>query len=114
MFSAHWPDIVNALFEAFGAWAVWGNVARLKRDRDVKGVVWQYTIVYWIWGMWNVLYYPWLGQWFSGAAGLVLVAGNLRWLLLWSAIRRHQIVVIDIDPLPCGCLVICTNRLEHT
>lgn len=84
------PDLVNAAFEAFGAWSVWANVARLKRDRDVKGVVWQFTIVWWAWGMWNLIYYPVLGQWFSTAAGMVLVAGNARWLWVWLIIRRER------------------------
>jgi len=75
------PDLINGLFEAFGAWAVWSNVAKLRRDRCVRGVTWQYTIVYWAWGMWNLFYYPDLHQWLSTAAGAVLVAGNLVWVI---------------------------------
>lgn len=85
-----WPDIINGLFEAFGAYACWGNVARLKKDRDVKGIVWQYTAVFWVWGLWNVFYYPWLAQWFSFVAGCVLVVGNGVWLWMWLKIRSTK------------------------
>lgn len=84
------PDLLNGLFEAFGAWSVWANVARLKKDRDVKGVVWQFTIVWWLWGLYNLFYYPWLHQWFSFCAGCVLVVGNGVWLWIWIKIRRER------------------------
>lgn len=85
------PDLVNATFEAFGAWSVWANVKRLRKDRDVKGVVWQFTIVWWLWGVWNLLYYgPILHQWFSEVAGAVLVSGNLVWLVVWLRIMRER------------------------
>lgn len=83
-----WPDLINGLFEAFGAFACWGNVIRLRRDRDVKGIVWQYTAVYWVWGLWNLFYYPWLHQWFSFYAGVVLVSGNGVWVFTWRRFRR--------------------------
>lgn len=83
------PDVTNGLFEAFGAWSVWANVARLRKDRDVKGVVWQFTIVWWLWGVWNLFYYPFLGQWYSTIAGAVLVTGNGVWLYTWRKIRNE-------------------------
>jgi hypothetical protein len=84
------PDIINGTFEAFGAWSVWANVKRLRKDRDVKGVVWQFTIVWWLWGVWNLVYYPLLSQFVSTAAGLVLVTGNAVWLITWLKIRREK------------------------
>lgn len=84
------PDLINGLFEAFGAWSTWANVARLKKDRDVKGVVWQFTVIWWLWGIWNLLYYPLLGQWFSTVAGSVLVVGNGVWLATWLKIRKQH------------------------
>ena len=86
--SMHLPDAVNGCFEAFGAWSAWANVGRLKRDRDVKGVVWQFTVVWFCWGVWNLFYYPFLGQWFSTVAGVVLCAGNFAWLWTLMRIRR--------------------------
>lgn len=84
-------DLINGLFEAFGAWSVWANVKRLRKDRDVKGTVWQFTIIWWLWGIWNLYYYgPALGQWFSEIAGAVLVAGNAVWLATWIKILRSK------------------------
>lgn len=88
--SMHLPDAVNGLFEAFGAWSVWANVKRLKQDRDVKGIVWQFTIVWWLWGLWNLFYYPSLDQWVSTVAGAVLVTGNAVWLWTWMRIRYER------------------------
>lgn len=90
----NYPDLINGLFESFGVFAVWGNVLRLKRDKDVKGIVWQFTIVYWLWGLYNCFYYPWLHQWFSFSAGLVLCIGNGFWLYHWINIllaRNHSL-----------------------
>ena len=85
------PDAINAMFEACGAWSVWANVARLRRDRDVKGVVWQFTVVWWMWGIWNLWFYgPALHQWLSEAAGAVLVCGNLVWLVVWLWILHER------------------------
>lgn len=84
------PDVVNGAFEAFGAWSVWANVKRLRRDRDVKGIVWQFTIVWWLWGVWNLYYYAHLSQFVSWAAGVVLVVGNAVWLIVWLKILRSK------------------------
>lgn len=82
------PDLINACFEAFCAVGCWINVARLHRDRTVKGIVWQLAIGYWLWGVWNVVYYgPVLGQWLSWVAGLFVVVGNFAWLMLWLVIQ---------------------------
>lgn len=87
----HLPDAINATFELSGACSAWANVKRLRIDRDVKGTVWQYMIVWWLWGLWNVVYYgPILGQWLSECAGWVLVAGNLVWLITWIRIMRER------------------------
>lgn len=85
------PDLINGTFEAFGAWSTWANVQRLRKDRDVKGIVWQFTICWWLWGVWNLLYYgPILHQWISECAGLVLVCGNAVWLMMWIKMRRQR------------------------
>lgn len=89
------PDLINGAFEAFGAWSVWANVKRLQRDRDVKGIVWQFTIVWWLWGVWNLFYYPSLHQFASFIAGIVLVAGNAVWLVTWLKIRGEKRGVTD-------------------
>lgn len=67
------------------------NVFRLQRDRSVKGIVWQLTIGYWLWGVWNMVYYgPVLDQWASWTAGLFVVTGNFVWLVLWLKILWEE------------------------
>ena len=34
------PDLVNALFETFGAVFTWRNAWQLWKDREVKGIYW--------------------------------------------------------------------------
>ena len=76
------PDAVNGLFETLGAVAIWGNVRRILRDKQIKGIDWRVTLFFSAWGYWNLFYYPHLGQWFSFAGGLALVAGNTVWVAL--------------------------------
>ena len=73
-------DAINGLFELIGAFLCWTNFRQLMRDRQIKGVYWPATAFFAVWGLWNLYYYPSLGQWFSFAAGVVLCAGNLAWV----------------------------------
>lgn len=78
-------DAVNAAFETLGAVLTWSNFVKLRRDREVRGVYWPVTAFFALWGAWNVIYYPALGQWLSAAAGVLLCAGNFAWvaMVLW-------------------------------
>jgi len=75
-------DAVNAFFELGGALLIWLNVRRLYRDRCVRGVFWPVNVFYTAWGVWNVFYYPALGQTLSFWAGLGVVLGNAAWCCL--------------------------------
>jgi hypothetical protein len=75
-------DLVNGLFELLGAFLTWRNFAQLMRDREVKGVYWPTTFFFLVWGIWNLYYYPSLGQWLSFLAGIILCAGNAAWVFL--------------------------------
>ena len=73
-------DIGNTAFEAVGAVLSWNNVRMLRRDRVVKGVDWRVTAFWTAWGLWNLAYYPALGQAYSAAAGAVLATANAVWV----------------------------------
>ena|SRR3989338_1534364 len=75
------PDLINGLFETVGGFTSFLNCWQLYKDKQVKGVVWQLTIFYTLWGLWNLYYYPHLGQWFSFAGGCIIVMGNLLWII---------------------------------
>lgn len=88
----HFGDTVNGIFEAFGALFTWGNAWRIYQDKDVKGIYWPFTAFFSAWGIWNLYYYPSLGQWLSFVGGCFLVAGNITWFamaLYYMRIRRR-------------------------
>ena len=70
-------DVGNGLFESVGAVVCWLNVARLRRDKQVKGVCWSVQVFFTAWGFWNLYYYPSLNQWLSFIGGTFLALGNL-------------------------------------
>jgi hypothetical protein len=83
-------DLINALFEIAGAWCTWRNVAQLWRDKEVRGVYWPTTLLFTVWGGWNLVFYWNLGLPLSWWAGLVLILGNLVWVggvVYW---KRHK------------------------
>lgn len=82
-------DLVNGLFELFGACVMWINAFKLKRDKKVRGVFWVIWIFYAGWGLWNMYYYPSLDQWVSFYAGIILVVGNLYWVYLAYKFRNN-------------------------
>lgn len=77
--STSWPDLINASFEAVGGMMVWMNVRAIMRDRIVRGVSEASTWAWSLWGLWNLYYYPALGQWMSLAGAGVIVSGNVAW-----------------------------------
>jgi len=83
-----WADAVNGLFEGVTGIASILNCRQLYKDKEVKGVVWWFTIFYTLWGFWNLYYYPSLNQWFSFAGGLVIVAANAFWVGMVIYYRR--------------------------
>jgi hypothetical protein len=72
-------DALNGLFELFGAVFAWRNALQLYRDREIRGVYWPAWVFFTAWGLWNLYYYPSLGQWFSFGSGCLLVCGNIAW-----------------------------------
>lgn len=84
------PDLVNGLFEFFGAASIWLNVRQILKDRKTAGVSKVATGAFTCWGFWNLFYYPHLNQWFSLTGGAFIVAGNCTWLALMWKYRRNK------------------------
>jgi len=82
-----WPDLINGSFELVGAYFTWRNWLQLRRDRTIAGVYWPTTAFFAAWGMWNLIYYPALGQWASFIGGVALVAGNVAWVVLVLTVK---------------------------
>jgi hypothetical protein len=82
------PDLINGSFEFLGGFALWDNVKRIRKDKQVRGVNWKVTLFFTSWGFWNLFYYPHLGQWLSFAGGVNIVAANAFWLYFAVKYRR--------------------------
>lgn len=84
------PDLINAAFEVGGGLLCWGNVRRLLKDRQVKGVSWGVSTFFSVWSAWNCLFYPLLGQWCSFLGGIALFISNTTWVVLAIRFRKNK------------------------
>lgn len=75
-------DAINGCFEFMGAILLLLNVRRLLRDKRIAGVSLLPTAFFTAWGLWNMLYYPHLGQWWSFCGGVAVVVVNATWVAL--------------------------------
>ncbi len=82
-------DLINGLFEGVGAVVTWANVCRLRRDKSIRGVCISVQVFFTAWGLWNLWYYPSLGQWASFIGGVGLVCGNIAWSLMAFKYRKN-------------------------
>ncbi len=83
------PDIVNSLFEAGAVFATGLSVGKLLHDKKVAGIHWLQVGFFTVWGLWNIVYYPMLGQWWSFSAGVGLVLMNALYLILLLKYRGN-------------------------
>jgi hypothetical protein len=74
--------MINGFFELVGSVFVWINVYKIYIDKEVKGMYWPLSIFFGVWGFWNLYYYPFLDQWVSFWAGIVMAGGNVAWVWL--------------------------------
>lgn len=90
------PDHINGLFEAGGAIMLARNCLQLYRDKMVRGVHWAATAFFASWGLWNLYYYPSLGQWWSFTGGCALVSFNVFWLyqMAWYGFIREWVEIM--------------------
>ena len=92
------PDLINGLFELGGGLLIAMNVRQILKDKTVKGVYWPATAFFTAWGLWNLYFYPSLGQWLSFAGGLVIVTFNTLWIgltIYYLKLHKRGIVLVD-------------------
>ena len=82
------PDLCNAAFELVGACFLAYDCRVLARDKQLRGVYWPGRVFWASWGLWNVIYYPAIGQHASFAAGLLVLAANAVWVALAWRYRK--------------------------
>lgn len=88
MTAAEAADMTNAAFEVMGGILVLNHCRVVWKDKDVKGVSILSTALFTLWGMWNIYFYPSLGQWWSFWGGLVIFWANVLWVYLMLRYRH--------------------------
>jgi hypothetical protein len=74
------PDLANGVFEGGLSIFLFKGILKLRHDRKVLGFYWPTVLWTSTWGIYNLYFYPHLGQWCSFTGGLFVVAFNLTWL----------------------------------
>ena len=75
-------DKINGSFELFGGFFIFLNIMKVWEDKSVAGVDWRAVAFFTIWSIWNLVYYPALGQKLSFWGGVAIVVMNTIWLSL--------------------------------
>jgi len=75
-------DLINAGFECSAGILLWMNVIKLYKDKVLRGVAITPTLVFTLWGYWNLYYYPHLNQTLSFLAGILVTIANTTWVVL--------------------------------
>lgn len=84
------PDLVNGSFELFASGFIALNAFTTWRHRQATGVHWAAVSFFTTWGLWNIFYYPHLGQTFSFVGGLAVCIANLVYLHAVWKFRPQQ------------------------
>jgi hypothetical protein len=85
------PDLINGLFEFGGGAAVLLSARALWRDKFYAGLSPWNLVFFQTWGLWNLFYYPQLGQPWSFVGGLALALANATYLFLLWRYRNGRI-----------------------
>jgi hypothetical protein len=86
-------DLINGLFfEMCAGWFVFNHARAVLRDKEVAGLSVVSVIFFASWGIWNLYYYPSLGQMWSFWGGIAVVSANVYWVyLLLKYARKDQL-----------------------
>lgn len=76
----NWQDAFNGFFECFGGFLVWLNVRAVFRDKGYAGVRPSIVMFFLGWSIWDIYYYPHLGQWWSFWGGVSIMTANIAWI----------------------------------
>jgi len=81
-------DLINGSFEVLSGFMVLNHCRAVKRDKAVAGVSIISVFFFTIWGVWNLYYYPTLGQTISFYGSIVIVLANVYWVCLLIKFKR--------------------------
>ena len=75
-------DLINAAFEFGGTIFALNNCKAVFKEKSVAGVSVVSCAFFTLWGLWNVFYYPTLGQTYSFYCGIGVLLSNLLYVIL--------------------------------
>ena len=76
------PDTINGLFEGVGSVFMGFNVARIVKDKCVRGFNWSTCAFFGAWSLFNLFYYPHLDQWVSTVGASLMAISNTTYVML--------------------------------
>ena len=82
-------DIINCGFEAFASVAILNHCRVLNQQKKVSGTSVVSVVFFTAWGIWNMYYYPMLGQTFSAIAGGLVCLANFTYVMLLLKYRKN-------------------------
>jgi len=91
-----WADALNGSLELLGGLFIAFSIARILRDKEVRGISWIHVGFFTIWGLWNLFYYPHLGQTWSFIGGIGVFVANSIYLALLIYFSRNKKRVADL------------------
>lgn len=83
-------DTVNAGFEIGSGFFTLNHCRVLYNDKIVRGVSLASIFCFVAWGVWNIFYYPSLGQYNSAYAAVFILLANFAYLSLIFFYRRME------------------------
>ena len=75
-----WPDLINGGFECIVGATVWLNIRQIYLDRRTYGIHLVPCVLFTMWSIWNLFYYPHLNQWISFIGSLNMALANCIWV----------------------------------
>jgi len=75
-------DIINGMFELLATPFILFSLVKLYREKVVRGVSFVHVAFFAGWGIWNLYYYPSLGQWASFVGGIGVAVTNVTYALM--------------------------------
>jgi hypothetical protein len=83
-------DTINGGFELFASAFILNHAWALWKSKQAYGISLVSTIFFGLWGLWNVFYYPHIGQMMSFYGGLAVLAANSVWIGLIIYLRMKE------------------------
>jgi hypothetical protein len=75
-------DIINACFKLCASLFLWVSVYTLYKSKGYAGIHFSQYLFFTVAAVWNLIYYPSLGQMWSFFACISVLAANASWIYL--------------------------------